>query len=67
MAIHEMVISLGLTIGSAAGGYLSEHVGLYAPYWSAFGVIGVGAVAQAAIRLAYPTQAAPATGAGTAE
>ena len=31
MAIHEIVISLGLTIGSAAGGYLCEHVGLYAP------------------------------------
>ena len=71
MAIHEMVISLGLTIGSAAGGYLSEHVSLYTPYWSAVGVIGGGAVAQAVIHLAYRMrvrrQDSGATGAGMAE
>jgi MFS family permease len=51
MAIHEIVISLGLTIGSAAGGYLGEHVGLYAPYWFAIGVVALGVVCQAAIHI----------------
>jgi MFS family permease len=52
MAIHEIVISLGLTIGSAAGGYLAERAGLYAPYWFAVAVVGVGMVGQMAIHLA---------------
>ncbi len=49
MAIHESVISLGLTIGSAAGGYLCEHVGLYWPYWFAVGVVVLGLIGQAAV------------------
>ncbi len=49
MAIHEIVISLGLTIGSAAGGYLCEHVGLYWPYWFAVGIVVLGMIGQAAI------------------
>jgi len=49
MAIHEIVISLGLTIGSAAGGWLCEHVSLYSPYWFAVAVVAVGMVGQAAI------------------
>lgn len=49
MAIHEIVISLGLTIGSAAGGYLCEHVGLYWPYWFAVAVVILGMIGQAAI------------------
>jgi len=67
MAIHEMVISLGLTIGSAAGGYLSEHVGLYTPYWFATGVVGLGMIGQVAIHVgsrarADVAQPAPAAG-----
>ena len=31
MAIHETVISLGITVGAGAGGYFAENVGLYAP------------------------------------
>ena len=49
MAIHEIVISLGLTIGSAAGGYLCDRVGLYAPYWFAVGVIILGLAGQVII------------------
>jgi predicted MFS family arabinose efflux permease len=49
MAIHEIVISLGLTIGSLAGGYLAEHIGLYAPYWFAVGLVGLGIAGQVAI------------------
>jgi len=51
MAIHETVISLGLTIGSAAGGYLCEHVGLYWPYWFAAAVVILGMIGQAAIHV----------------
>jgi MFS family permease len=57
MAIHEIVISLGLTIGSAAGGYLCEHVGLYAPYWFAVVVIVLGMVGQAAIHIGVRARA----------
>jgi predicted MFS family arabinose efflux permease len=52
MAIHETVISLGLTIGSFAGGYLAQHVGLYAPYWFAVGLVGLGTAAQVVLHVA---------------
>jgi MFS family permease len=52
MAIHEIVISVGLTIGSFAGGYLAQHVGLYAPYWFAVGLVGLGAGAQMVLHVA---------------
>ncbi|MCU0914948.1 MAG: MFS transporter [Planctomycetes bacterium] len=67
MAIHEIVISVGLTIGSFAGGYLAEHVGLYTPYWFAIGLVGTGLAGQLGLHLAarrrvtLPKQAA-ATG-----
>jgi len=70
MAIHEIVISLGLTIGSFTGGYLAEHVGLYAPYWFAVGLVGLGAGAQMVIHVAARTRvsmAASAPAAGNAE
>jgi DHA1 family multidrug resistance protein-like MFS transporter/DHA1 family quinolone resistance protein-like MFS transporter len=70
MAIHEIVISLGLTIGSFTGGYLAEHVGLYAPYWFAVGLVGLGAGAQMVIHIAARTRvsmAASAPAAGNAE
>jgi len=51
MAIHEIVISLGLTTGSLAGGYLAEHVGLYAPYWFAVGLVGLGTAIQMVIHV----------------
>lgn len=52
MAIHEIVISLGLTIGSFAGGYLAERAGLYAPYWFAVGLVGLGAGVQVVLHVA---------------
>jgi MFS family permease len=52
MAIHEIVISLGLTIGSLAGGHLAEHIGLYSPYWFAVGLVGLGITGQMAIHTA---------------
>jgi predicted MFS family arabinose efflux permease len=67
MAIHEIVISLGLTIGSAAGGWLCEHVSLYSPYWFAVAVVGLGMAGQGAIHLcarARTNLAGPAPTAG---
>jgi DHA1 family multidrug resistance protein-like MFS transporter/DHA1 family quinolone resistance protein-like MFS transporter len=49
MVIHEMVISLGITVGAATGGYLGKNVGTYAPYWFAVTLIGLGMVVQLAI------------------
>jgi len=49
MVIHEVTISVGVTIGAGAGGYLAKHVGLYAPYWFAVGIVSLGAALQMAI------------------
>ena len=46
MAIHEVTLSLGIIVGSGAGGYLSGHVGPYSPYWFAAGVLALGTIAQ---------------------
>lgn len=46
MVIHEMVISIGITVGAGTGGYLGENVGPYAPYWFAITLIGLGLIAQ---------------------
>lgn len=46
MVIHEMVISIGITVGAGTGGYLGKNVGPYAPYWFAVTLIGLGLVAQ---------------------
>ncbi len=52
MVIHEIVISLGVTAGSWPGGHLAQHVGPYAPYWFAAGLVGAGILAQTAIHIA---------------
>ncbi|MEN6333047.1 MAG: MFS transporter [Phycisphaerales bacterium] len=68
MAIHETVISIGLTVGSAAGGYLCEHVSSYAPYWFTVAVLVLGMAGQTVIhvgtraRLRLPGPAAAAGG-----
>jgi len=46
MAIHEVTLSLGVVVGSGAGGYLSGNVGTYSPYWFAVAVLALGFVAQ---------------------
>ena len=46
MAIHEVTLSLGVIVGSGAGGYLSKNVGIYTPYWFAVIVLALGLVAQ---------------------
>ncbi|MBN2130803.1 MAG: MFS transporter [Sedimentisphaerales bacterium] len=51
MAVHEIVISLGITVGAGTGGVLAKHVGTYAPYWFAIGTIGLGGLAQVVIYL----------------
>jgi len=52
MVIHETVISLGISIGAGAGGYLAKNLGAYAPYWFAIALVGLGGLAQLAIHLA---------------
>jgi DHA1 family multidrug resistance protein-like MFS transporter/DHA1 family quinolone resistance protein-like MFS transporter len=49
MAIHETVISVGITVGALGGGLLARHVDLHAPYWFAIVLVGAGGVAQLAI------------------
>ena len=49
MAIHEATISLGVIVGSGAGGYLSGRYGTYSPYWFAITVLAFGLLAQLAV------------------
>ncbi len=51
MTIHEMVISIGITVGAGTGGFLAKNVGVYAPYAFAVALIVLGLVAQVAIYL----------------
>jgi len=46
MAIHETTQSLGMVVGSLAGGYLYVHISGYAPYWFGIVFFGVGFLAQ---------------------
>lgn len=58
MTIHEMVISIGITVGAGTGGYLGKNVGAYAPYAFAVALIVLGLVAQVAIYLTSGCRAA---------
>jgi predicted MFS family arabinose efflux permease len=49
MTIHEVTISLGVIIGSGAGGYLSGNFGTYWPYWFAIIILALGLTAQVLI------------------
>ncbi len=49
MAIHEVTISLGVILGSGAGGYLSRNFGIYWPYWFAIIVLALGLIAQVVV------------------
>lgn len=52
MVIHELVISVGIAVGSGTGGYLAEHAGWAAAHWFAIGLIGLGSLVQVTIHLA---------------
>jgi predicted MFS family arabinose efflux permease len=52
MVIHEVTISVGVSLGAGIAGYLAKNVGLYSPYWFAVALVGLGAGAQMAIHLA---------------
>jgi MFS family permease len=52
MAIHEVTLSLGVIVGSGAGGYLSGNVGDYWPYWFAIAVLALGLAVQVIIWMA---------------
>ncbi len=49
MAIHETVLSTGFFIGSLVGGYLSNNLGPYTPYWFGLTVIAAGLLGHAII------------------
>ncbi len=49
MSIHEVTISLGVIVGSGAGGYLSRNFGIHSPYWFAVVVLALGLMAQVII------------------
>ena len=46
MVIHETTLSLGIVVGSGAGGYFAKNVGLYWPYWFVMILLAVGFVIQ---------------------
>ena len=49
MAVHEVILSAGIAVGSVAGGYLSDDFGRYAPYWFGIGVMAAGLLVQSGI------------------
>jgi MFS family permease len=51
MVIHEATISIGIIVGSGAGGYLAKNVGLYEPYWFAIILVAIGFLIQLIILL----------------
>jgi hypothetical protein len=67
MVIHEVTISLGITIGSGTGGYLAKNVGLYAPYWFAIALVAFGFAGQMVIHLASQTGLVPRRAASPAK
>ena len=46
MIIHETTISIGVIVGSGAGGYFAKNVGLHWPYWFALILLAAGFVLQ---------------------
>lgn len=46
MVIHESTLSLGIVVGSGAGGYVAKNVGLYWPYWFAIILLATGFLIQ---------------------
>lgn len=57
MVIHEATISIGIIVGSGAGGYLAKNIGLYQPYWFVLTLVAVGLFIQLTLLLhSKPTQ-----------
>jgi MFS family permease len=48
MAIHELLLSVGIVAGSFVGGHLSDSFGRYMPYWFGLAAIGFAAAIQLA-------------------
>ena len=47
MAVHEIILSLGIAVGAYVGGYLSDEFGRrFAPYIFGLVVIGMGILTQ---------------------
>jgi MFS family permease len=46
MVIHETTISIGIIVGSGAGGYFAKNLGLHWPYWFALILLAAGFVIQ---------------------
>ena len=51
MVIHETTLSLGVIVGSGAGGYFAKNIGLYWPYRFALILLAIGLVSQLALLL----------------
>jgi predicted MFS family arabinose efflux permease len=66
MVIHEVTISIGVTVGAGTGGYLAKNLGLYAPYWLAVGFVCLGAALQIAIHAVSRVRAGAAASAHAA-
>ena len=59
MVIHETTLSLGIVVGSGAGGYIAKNVGLYWPYRFAIILLAIGFLIQLILLLSGKhTQAA---------
>lgn len=53
MAIHEVILAIGIALGSVVGGYLSDNFDRYVPYWFGIGVMTVGLLFQLAIYFSH--------------
>jgi MFS family permease len=56
MALHELLLSGGIVIGSVAGGYISDASNRYMPYWFGAAAILLGLAIQAAIWMKLRSQ-----------
>jgi predicted MFS family arabinose efflux permease len=46
MVIHEATLSLGIVIGSGAGGYFAKNLGIHWPYWFALILLAISFCVQ---------------------
>lgn len=51
MVIHEAAISVGVIVGSGAGGYFAKNIGILWPYWFALILMAAGLITQCALLL----------------